>query len=76
MSRSSILSNLLRLAAGAALLALVACASSAPSATVGATVAVRTDCPGTVVCPLTGEIVCVDRCPVARDAKGAQAAKE
>lgn len=24
----------------------------------------RPDCPGTVVCPLTGEAVCRDRCPL------------
>ena len=24
----------------------------------------RTDCPGTVVCPLTGDEVCEDRCPL------------
>jgi hypothetical protein len=24
----------------------------------------RSDCPGTRVCPLTGCVVCVDRCPV------------
>lgn len=24
----------------------------------------RDDCPGKVVCPLTGELVCADECPV------------
>jgi hypothetical protein len=24
----------------------------------------RADCPGKITCPLTGELVCVDRCPV------------
>lgn len=24
----------------------------------------RTDCPGTVICPLTGKEVCQDRCPL------------
>ena len=24
----------------------------------------RSDCPGRIVCPLTGELVCKDRCPV------------
>lgn len=24
----------------------------------------RPDCPGTIVCPLTGETVCRDRCPL------------
>ena len=23
----------------------------------------RTDCPGKIVCPLTGDLVCKDRCP-------------
>ena len=27
----------------------------------------RPDCPGTVVCPLTGKIVCRDRCPLGAD---------
>ncbi len=27
----------------------------------------RPDCPGKIVCPLTGEPVCKDRCPLARD---------
>lgn len=24
----------------------------------------RADCPGKIVCPLTGELVCKDRCPL------------
>jgi len=24
----------------------------------------RADCPGQIECPLTGELVCIDRCPV------------
>lgn len=24
----------------------------------------RADCPGTKVCPLTSQVICVDRCPV------------
>lgn len=24
----------------------------------------RIDCPGTIVCPITGDDVCVDRCPL------------
>jgi hypothetical protein len=24
----------------------------------------RADCPGQIVCPLTGELVCKDRCPL------------
>lgn len=31
----------------------------------------RTDCPGKIVCPLTGELVCKDRCPAAQDANRA-----
>lgn len=27
----------------------------------------RQDCPGTIVCPLTGETVCRDRCPLGVD---------
>lgn len=27
-------------------------------------VAERADCPGKIVCPLTGELVCKDRCPL------------
>ncbi len=23
----------------------------------------RPDCPGTIECPLTGEVICADRCP-------------
>ncbi len=26
----------------------------------------RTDCPGKIVCPLTGELVCTDRCPLGK----------
>lgn len=33
----------------------------------------RPDCPGKIVCPLTGEQVCADRCP-ARSAKEATSA--
>jgi hypothetical protein len=24
----------------------------------------RADCPGKIVCPVTGELVCIDRCPL------------
>ncbi len=24
----------------------------------------RADCPGKIVCPLTGEVICADRCPL------------
>ncbi len=33
----------------------------------------RADCPGRITCPLTGELVCEDECPV--DAAGDQAAQ-
>jgi hypothetical protein len=29
----------------------------------------RPDCPGKIICPLTGELVCRDRCPLGADAK-------
>lgn len=30
----------------------------------------RADCPGKIVCPLTGELVCKDRCPLANHPTG------
>ena len=30
----------------------------------------RSDCPGKVVCPLTGNEVCRDKCPLADEARG------
>lgn len=40
-------------------------AATAVAAYMGATVkAEREDCPGKIVCPLTGELVCSDRCPI------------
>ena len=30
----------------------------------------RADCPGKIVCPLTGELVCRDRCPTADRNRG------
>lgn len=27
----------------------------------------RADCPGKIVCPLTGQLVCNDRCPLGKD---------
>lgn len=32
----------------------------------------RSDCPGKIVCPLTGELVCKDRCPLDADKAGQQ----
>ncbi len=31
----------------------------------------RPDCPGKIICPLTGEPVCADRCPLGADPKTA-----
>lgn len=44
-------------------LALGLVAAAYPLAT-AKTKAQRSDCPGKVVCPLTGEEVCMDRCPL------------
>ncbi len=41
-------------AAGIAATAYAVSSSSSPD---------RTDCPGKIVCPLTGDLVCKDRCP-------------
>ena len=49
------------------LVALVGLAAAYPLAK-ASNGAERSDCPGKVVCPLTGEEVCKDRCPLA--AKG------
>ena len=27
----------------------------------------RANCPGKIVCPLTGQVICADECPVAAD---------
>lgn len=27
----------------------------------------RTDCPGKIVCPLTGDLVCKDHCPLGKE---------
>lgn len=34
----------------------------------------RPDCPGKIVCPLTGDLVCKDRCPLNGDADAAASA--
>lgn len=47
----------------ALLLALTLGAASALTADGGATPE-RLDCPGKIECPLTGELVCKDRCPL------------
>lgn len=28
----------------------------------------RAECPGKITCPLTGDVICADRCPVSADA--------
>lgn len=33
------------------------------AASKGSTGMARSDCPGTIVCPMTGERICKDRCP-------------
>ena len=38
--------------------ALTGCSSTGQMAR-----AERADCPGKIVCPLTGELVCIDQCP-------------
>jgi hypothetical protein len=46
------------------LVALVGLVAAYPLALAGGTTGERSDCPGKVVCPLTGEEVCKDRCPL------------
>ena len=29
----------------------------------------RADCPGKVVCPLTGQVICADQCPLAGESQ-------
>ncbi|MDQ2622599.1 MAG: hypothetical protein M3Y45_06120 [Actinomycetota bacterium] len=50
------------------LVALVGLVAAYPLAN-ASTGAERSDCPGKVVCPLTGEEVCKDRCPLAAKAE-------
>ncbi len=47
------------------LVALVGLAAAYPLASAGGSKDTRSDCPGKVTCPLTGEEVCKDRCPLA-----------
>lgn len=35
----------------------------------------RADCPGKIVCPLTGELVCKDRCPLGEQTAAQQSAE-
>jgi hypothetical protein len=39
-----------------------------------ASAAERPDCPGKIVCPLTGKLVCKDRCPLSSDSATASKA--
>lgn len=55
MKRVALWSALLTLVLGSTLLAYGFAGSSA----------VRSDCPGTILCPITGEEICKDRCPLA-----------
>ncbi|TWT44500.1 hypothetical protein RAS1_09150 [Phycisphaerae bacterium RAS1] len=56
MTRRTMLASTLGLV-GSVAAVLGAVALAKPSAE-------RTDCPGKIVCPLTGELVCEDRCPL------------
>ncbi len=50
-----------RVAPAALLLASGFCVTALAAS---AAVRQRPDCPGKVVCPLTGDLVCADRCPL------------
>lgn len=53
---------------------LVTLAVAALGAILASPMTDRPDCPGKIVCPLTGELVCKDRCPLnAASAKEASA---
>jgi hypothetical protein len=41
--------------------ALAGCSATGSMEMAGAD---REDCPGQTICPLTGELVCIDRCPL------------
>jgi hypothetical protein len=42
------------------------CATSEPGAM--GVMGEREDCPGKIVCPLTGEVICADQCPLEKPA--------
>ncbi len=46
---------------------LVAAGLCVTALAASSTVRPRPDCPGKVVCPLTGDLVCADRCPLRTD---------
>ena len=66
MSRSSFTSMITKIAVGGALAFALSCSASPPNATVRSSVNARTDCPGKMICPMTGELICVDQCPLAK----------
>ena len=61
MSRRSIMATA---TVAAAIGALGGCAATGEVAS-----AERPDCPGKIVCPITGELICADECPVGAGAK-------
>lgn len=60
-------------------IAVLRCGGSAPCCTtigtVSKTTTNRPDCPGLIVCPITGDEVCRDRCPLGGDTEKATAAR-
>lgn len=34
----------------------------------------RADCPGKIICPITGDVICKDRCPLSKDGEAKPAA--
>ena len=55
----------------AATMAAAAALGGAGWASTGQTAsAERADCPGKIVCPITGELVCIDQCPAGAGTKG------
>jgi hypothetical protein len=54
----------LKLVVSAAALAAVACVAS-PTSSVRVAAGERPDCPGKMICPATGELICVDQCTAA-----------
>ncbi len=51
-------------------IALVIAAALAATASAVSSSAKRADCPGKIICPLTGDLVCRDRCPTADRNRG------
>lgn len=42
---------------------MTGCASTASPGAMGVVASERADCPGKIVCPITGELICADQCP-------------